>query len=301
MDTEIFEGDMLLWLERMGSLNIDRAKGPAPHKPILILIILDYFEEGLLSDGWLNKDGQLAFRFKSYWSMGARRRSSRPDVRLPFYHLKSDKIIVPYDDHGSVANYRDVATSALIHPGFIQCLSNAGFRDACRKTILSEYFSGEEQSDLANFLKLDLPLSCGAADGLNKLESARKRNARFAFQVLPAYDFQCALSGYQMITTDGITALDAAHIKRFTSGGPCVVNNGMALTKTAHWLFDRGLWSVDSNYRVLVKESEFEERGDVGLLLGPRSGEQLYLPKKDNCLPDLEYLAWHRDYHRFSA
>jgi putative restriction endonuclease len=78
------------WLATMARLKIDRAKGPAPHKPLLLLVILDLAEQGLLSDTTLPWTPELAFQFYTYWSIVAHRRRQRPDVRLPFHYLKSD-------------------------------------------------------------------------------------------------------------------------------------------------------------------------------------------------------------------
>ena len=37
------------WLEKLSKLRRDRAKGdPAPHKPLLLLVIFDLAQEGLL-------------------------------------------------------------------------------------------------------------------------------------------------------------------------------------------------------------------------------------------------------------
>ncbi len=37
------------WLKKLTKLRVDRAtKSPAPHKPLLILAILDQIEEGLI-------------------------------------------------------------------------------------------------------------------------------------------------------------------------------------------------------------------------------------------------------------
>ena len=72
-------------------------------------------------------------------------------------------------------------------------------------------------------------------------DSKQKRDAKFSVRVLPAYDYTCALTRHRMIAIDGTTALDAAHIHQFKCGGTCRPTNGIALSKTAHWLFDRGL------------------------------------------------------------
>ena len=56
-----------------------------------------------------------------------------------------------------------------------------------------------------------------------------------------------------MVAIDGKTAVDAAHIHQFKRGGPDHPTNGIAFSKTAHWLFERGFWSISDDFRVLVR------------------------------------------------
>jgi hypothetical protein len=69
------------WLAKLSKLRVDRARGdPAPHKPLLLLALCDLAEQGALPHGALPLSPELAFRFYSYWSIVAGRRSRWPDV-----------------------------------------------------------------------------------------------------------------------------------------------------------------------------------------------------------------------------
>jgi putative restriction endonuclease len=83
-------------------------------------------------------------------------------------------------------------------------------------------------------------------------EDARKkgRSARFAAEVVSRYRFTCALTGLCCLTTDGTTIVDAAHIEPWAENGNDDIQNGLALCKNAHWMFDEGLWSVQADGRV---------------------------------------------------
>jgi hypothetical protein len=75
------------WLEQVSSLRPDKAHpalGDAPQKPHLLLVVCDLAEEGKLDGALLRKDGDLAFRFGSYWRIVAPRRKTKPDVSFPF-------------------------------------------------------------------------------------------------------------------------------------------------------------------------------------------------------------------------
>ena len=53
--------------------------------------------------------------------------------------------------------------------------------------------------------------------------------------------------------------MQAAHIRPVAEGGPDVVRNGLALSATAHWMFDRGLISVDDDHTILIAEAHLPE------------------------------------------
>jgi predicted restriction endonuclease len=77
-------------LAKLAKLKVDRATGdPAPHKPLLLLVVLELAEQGILPMTVLPLTPELAFRFFTYWSIVAHRRTQRPDIRLPFHHLQS--------------------------------------------------------------------------------------------------------------------------------------------------------------------------------------------------------------------
>lgn len=109
--------DHSYWLSKLARLRIDTATN-APHKPLLLLVVLDIAQEGALGpepnplslrerasvrDRALALTPQLAFRFCSYWSIVAHRRKQKPDVRWPFTKLKTEGVWVPLDERGEPA------------------------------------------------------------------------------------------------------------------------------------------------------------------------------------------------------
>ena len=290
------------WLTRLASLRFDRAKGAAPHKPLLLLVVLDLIAEGRIADGVLHRDGSLAFRFGSYWTIVAPRRNARPDVRLPFSHLKTDGFWTPLNENGQPAESREGAIQARLDPSFLAAAQDPGFRLAAHRTLIATYFEPHERATLYELAGLPTPpdeLVAADAARFRKPPDSRKRDAKFSLQVLPAYNFTCALTRYRMLAIDGKTAVDAAHIHQFKRGGPNDPTNGIALSKTAHWLFDRGFWSISDDHRVLVQDRLFDEAGAAGLLLKPRAGECILLPPNPAVWPAAKFLAWHRQRHKF--
>ena len=71
-----------------------------------------------------------------------------------------------------------------------------------------------------------------------------------------AYDNICAVTKLRIVNGGGKAEVQAAHIWPVAAGGPDVVQNGIALSGTAHWLFDRHLISLTDDYRLLVSHNK---------------------------------------------
>jgi len=297
-------GECTRWLNILSSLKYDRTKGVAPHKPLLLLVVCDLVEDGSLSGAILRRDGDLAFRFSSYWRIVANRRRTRPDVRLPFFHLRTDGVWKPLEADGRIAEDRNRAVLAQVDVSFLLCLNDRDFRTLARRTLIAKYFESSERVELYEVTGLEPPpddiVAADATRFLPTEESQAKRDAKFAVRVLPAYNYTCALTRYRMISVDGKTPLDAAHIHQFKKGGSNHPTNGIALSKTAHWLFDLGFWSITDDLRVVVAEHRFEEAGEEAYLLKKMAGRELLRPSNPHFSPDRACLAWHRK-HKFEA
>ena len=128
----------------------------------------------------------------------------------------------------------------------------------------------------------------------------RGREARFRLTVVPAYNYTCALTGYRLTTIQSGSIVDAAHIHQFSDSRNNHPQNGIALCKNAHWLFDQGLWSLTDDYEVIVAVGRFDEAGPDAFLLRRSPGRQIELPADRNYWPDRSHLAWHRK-HKFQG
>ena len=84
--------------------------------------------------------------------------------------------------------------------------------------------------------------------------------------------------------------MQAAHIRPVEQKGPDSVRNGLALSGTFHWMFDRGLVSVDDDYTLLLAKDKLP--GSIERLLG--GNDRLLLPKNVDLRPHKQFLNWHR-------
>jgi putative restriction endonuclease len=117
------------------------------------------------------------------------------------------------------------------------------------------------------------------------------RDRAFKYAVRAAYDNRCALTGLRLINGGGRPEVEAAHIKPVADDGPDTVRNGLALSGTVHWMFDRGLVSVGDDYRILVAKNRLPE--DALRLLN--ASGMVNLPKETTQYPNAHYLKFHRD------
>jgi putative restriction endonuclease len=119
------------------------------------------------------------------------------------------------------------------------------------------------------------------------------RDRVFRKVVLDAYDSRCAVTGLKLINGGGRAEVQAAHIKPVEANGPDIVTNGIALSGTAHWMFDRGLISLGDDLEVLVSRQVNDPDGVWGLVNRSRRAAA---PANPAWRPHPAYLAWHREH-----
>lgn len=287
------------WIAKFAKLKVDRAHGdPAPHKPLLLLVVLEMAEQRLLPSDVLPLTPELAFRFSTYWSVVASRRSQKPDVRYPFYHLKSDGVWSPLAEDGRITAERFLARYAAMPSDFVAFVNDPVSRDRARRILIAKYFERCERLNLYALVGMPVPSDDEIVRDKNykSPEEAQKqgREARFRLNIVAAYNYTCALTGYRLTTISGGSIADAAHIHQFADSRNNDPRNGVALTKNAHWLFDNGLWTLSDDYRVIVAEGVFAEAGPEQHLLAQYHGQKIQLPNERSLWPNVLHVAWHR-------
>ena len=117
------------------------------------------------------------------------------------------------------------------------------------------------------------------------------RDASFRFRVVEqAYEGICAFTGIRLTNGRGRAEADAAHIMPVKENGPDTVRNGIALMKSMHWAFDRGLISLADSGTILTVERGFDASA-VKMLCSDR---RAILPERDDEKPHPAFLEWHR-------
>jgi putative restriction endonuclease len=122
------------------------------------------------------------------------------------------------------------------------------------------------------------------------------RDAAFARQIQTAYGQRCAMTGLRIINGGGRAEAQAAHIRPVADAGPDSVRNGLALSSTFHWMFDRGLVAIDDDFRILKAKNHLPEQADR--MLNPTG--YLIVPKDARFQPHSQFLRYHRE-HKFKG
>src|SRR5215204_5573445 len=118
------------------------------------------------------------------------------------------------------------------------------------------------------------------------------RDRVFRSVVLRAYDERCAITGLKLINGRGRAEVAAAHIRPVEASGPDIVSNGIALSGTAHWMFDRGLISLADDLEILISRQTNDPQGVRSII--NKSGQAL-APHRISDRPHPHFLKWHRE------
>lgn len=124
------------------------------------------------------------------------------------------------------------------------------------------------------------------------LTSRAVRDRAFRRVVLRAYDERCAVTGLKLINGGGRAEVDAAHIRPVERDGPDIVSNGIALSGTAHWMFDRGLIGLDDDLKILISR-QVNDPDSIQAIIN-KSAHALR-PQHVFQQPHPRFLRWHRE------
>ena len=304
------------YIEKMKRLRIDRAHGTAPNKPVLLLAIVELIEQGQIRENKVSPSPDLFEIFMKYWSIVTDR---RPNLALPFFHLKSDgfwhlQANVGYETAlrvvtqiKTVSRLREIIDHASFDDDLFVLFTNPSDREVIRETLIDTYLADfkpaieslivEEQRinnySLQLIQQVDYVFTSKHPVVPNETEN-QVRTAGFRQAIMRIYDYTCVVCQLHILTMDGESATEAAHIIPFKVSGNNDVRNGISLCQLHHWSFDKGLISVDKNYKVTVSNLMLE-RGPTEWLLTTLRGKSILLPEHDELYPAQEALTWHRE------
>lgn len=306
-----------------------KIKEKAPHKPILLLTVIQAYEIKLLTTNQIFISPELTSLFKSNWNLFVTSNHTL-GFALPFFHLKNEKgdwwelVANPgcesWVQNGKLTTFANLSAAvsyAQIDPNLTELLKNEPTRNVLRRTLLDKYFPNEATYQIAGTdnhlaaLKREM-LEESPAEYRAKLKDLKTRldpetyqievyarDTLFRREIVRLYDDTCCITGVRVAAPYAFSMVDACHIVPFYKTFNNHPTNGIALCPNLHRAFDKGAISIDNNYRVVVSDT-FVENENSEYSLKALSEKQITLPMDGRYLPELEAFAWHRK-HTFKG
>jgi putative restriction endonuclease len=279
---------------------------------------MDLFVQGSISSNLVELTPELGELFTLYWAQ-VMPPSRRGNLAMPFFHLKSDGFwhLVPRPGKEaflaearrihSIHQLRDTVLGAQLDEEMFVLLCAQESRDLLRTVLIETYFAPDLQPALVERGLINIE---AFRYSQRLLEQARTERAKeeptveerymptvrdqgFRRAVTSAYDHRCALCGIRMLTPEGHTAVDAAHIVPWSISRNDDPRNGMALCRLCHWTFDEGLLGVSTNYLVITSPQLATNDNVPGHLL-TLADRTIIGPAERSLWPNLDALSWHR-------
>jgi len=287
----------------------------APHKPFLLLSIMDLIAQGQILENFIEPSFELVDTWNGYWQaiMPIGKNSS---MAYPFPRLQSDgfwhRIVKPgYDANidyniSSMAKLREIYSGVRMDDELFALLMDPVAREHLRTAVIQTYFSPEIQPRLyeqgvvncesEQYKNEILELRQAQSDYGGSDMSPQKektRDAGFRKAIVSLYDHRCALCGIRMRTPEGHTVVEAAHIVPWSQSHDDLPTNGMCLCRLCHWSFDEGLMSVGRQYEVLVSDRVRIDSNMPGHIL-TLMDRPIFKPEIERFWPGQENLTRHR-------
>ncbi|MBI2378507.1 MAG: hypothetical protein HYV07_31200 [Deltaproteobacteria bacterium] len=284
------------WRQALATLHTwRRGDQRAPHKPLLLLMLLARAETG--GDGHV-RFAELEPKLRELLrDFGPPRKSHHPEY--PFWHLQGDGLWVvadagayPLKQGGSSPTRTALLTRDA--EGFVPAelwralQKDATLRRDVAATLLDGFWPSTYHASIRKAVGLPDELH-----GLDTIVGARrKRDPDFREAVLRAYERRCAVCGYDGQLGGVPLGLEAAHIQWHACDGPDEIANGLALCSFHHVALDTGALGLTDDRRVRIS-SDVHGQTLVPELLHRHAGAPLRAPQPGVPLPAEVHIAWH--------
>jgi putative restriction endonuclease len=260
------------FLQRFANLRTDKARKRypastlhrAPHKPILLLSIMDLIASGLITENFIKPSYELVDTFNRYWTQ-IMPLGSKTSMAYPFPRLKTDKFWYLISNPGqenrinmdfsSMTRLREVCAGAKMDDELFGLMCDPRAREELRAVLIKTYFIEElypvvYEQGVVNYKANEYSkILTRISENIMVFATDQKREQKIRDQgfrraIVNLYDHRCALCGIRMLTPEGHTVVEAAHVIPWNQSHDDKPTNGMALCRLCHWSFDEGLMSV---------------------------------------------------------
>jgi putative restriction endonuclease len=310
--------NLAYYCNKFSSLKVSRtrANGIAPHKPILLLSVIELIEQGEIRHNQIPLSPELIAAFLKLWQvLGSANHNA--DIGLPFFHLRSDGFWYFKAKPGfeallssgakvrTISTIRQAIDYAYFDEELFALLLQPESRNVLVNALLNTWFAdkGEQVNQILRInafaeFQQELQATGGKvyqpnAEELKDETKEIVRDAAFRRVVVNVYGQRCAFCGLRIISAQGQNIVDGAHVMPFSKFYDDRIDNGLSLCKTHHWAFDRGWFSVNDDYTLLV--ADLQEESPNARPMRDFAGDRILLPSHTQYYPRLEALRWHRE------
>ena len=300
--------DITYYCRLFANLNVcsTRQRGEAHYKPILLLSVIDLIAQGIIVDNKILISDELINTFNNYWNV-LTSGTYKGGLHYPFFHLKHEgfwhlafRPTFNGERPKTTNKLKEAIEYAFVDTQLFKLLEHPVYRQELTDTLVAVWFSANKK-ELGDILKVNKDFQNSPLFELGNVDPNPKknliqsviRNAFFRKAIVHIYDYRCVFCRLRVTRSINQNIVDGAHIKPFSGFYESKIENGLALCKNHHWAFDRGWFSVDENYRIIVA-NDLQEESPNAKPMKEFNRAMIFLPNDEIYYPSLEALQWHR-------
>ena len=316
------------YCSKFENLRRDFKNGGAPHKPILLISLIQAFQNGLYTNSEIKILPELVGLFKSNWQSLVET-NHQCLFTLPFYHMSTEPFWQLVPNRGcelwikskspmrSFSNLTTAVQYAKIDEELKKLLLKKEESKILLHVLLDKYFPKANYSATIvpeNSYLTDIKtqiLKDSKSEYQQRLTQIRNnldnegfqeeifvRGGVFKKEVPKIYNYTCCISGFRVDAGDNISMVDACHIIPFSEGFNDTISNGLSLCPNLHRAFDRGLISINNDFNVIVNKN-FSEPFQSTYNIKQFEGKRISLPSMGHHYPSVDSLVYHREKYGF--
>lgn len=295
--------------------------GPAPHKPVLLLAVIQGIETGWISENRIELSPELVGAFKTIWHATVSTPHS-PLIAQPFFYMRGEGFWHHVANPGFeewVLVTRNCQAIGVLHTAvayakmdsdLFALLMSPVTREVLKQALIQSYFPAvrweyPKEDSYLNVLAQQIMESPGveyAAKVRELQESLDKesleeelfvRSGLFKRKIPLAYENTCCISGLRVETTVNASLLDACHIVPFCQSHDDTISNGLSLCPTLHRAFDRGLIAIDPDRFTVRVSHRLAEPVESVYSIRQFEGKEIQRPADPRWWPSKENLSRH--------
>ncbi|WP_110513712.1 HNH endonuclease [Herpetosiphon llansteffanensis] len=291
----------------------------APYKPFMLLAVSDLIATGTITHNFIEYSDLLLETFDRYWQMLFDSTKLANPIQ-PFFYLRSEGFwhlqaqpgmeqrLAATTDIKTIGQLKQLVVGAKLDQALFDLLQQPFAREQLRQSLIQPYFMRELQPALATIGQMNTAIFSYAdllvehsqrtfreIPAIDTPYLVEVRSSAFRRVVVPNYDYCCAICGIRIITPEGRSAVEAAHIIPWSKSYNDDPRNGVSLCGLHHWLFDQGLLTITPNYQIQISRLVAEQpAANQAVLMFAQ--QPIQLPQQKQLYPNQIALDWHNQH-----